>query len=195
LNPETCKVEGLDVCRKARNHTPDLAIIVISPAFDEIDKIVSLEIGADDYLALPFNPRELAARIKSLFRRASALNRLPEEDGRVDSLEFGELAIDQTHRRVTIGRKEVELTAKEFELLTFLAKKPGRPYTREQILHKLWGYDSSGYDPLITTYVARLRAKIETNPEQPRYILTVRGVGYKFAEKESLASCGAKDNK
>jgi DNA-binding response OmpR family regulator len=139
--------------------------------------------GADDYLTKPFSIRELVARVKALLRRAEAMggthSQATEESA---TLQYGELLIDTERRQVTINGKGVELTAKEFDLLLYFARHPGRVYSRIQLLDQVWGYSHEGYEHTVNSHINRLRAKIEADPAKPRYVLTVWGVGYKFNE-------------
>jgi DNA-binding response OmpR family regulator len=179
-------MEGIELCRRMHQKKRGTPIIVLAAASDELDRIVALESGVDDYLEKSISIRELVARIRALFRRvAIAAGRDGEEEPK-HVMMLGDMSIDLDLRKVTRTGNEIDLTAKEFDLLVFLAKKPGRPYTREQILDNVWGYGTSGYDPVVTTYIARLRSKIEEDPDNPRYIQTVRGVGYKFMKLEQL---------
>jgi DNA-binding response OmpR family regulator len=151
---------------------------------EEIDKILGLELGADDYVTKPFSIRELMARIKAIIRRVDAV----KENGVEHDTEllFNEMKIDLHKRKVTIGQELVELTAKEFELLSLFARNPGRSFSREQLLNQIWGYQFLGYEHTVNSHINRLRQKIEKNPSEPRYIKTVWGVGYRFTELEEL---------
>jgi len=150
----------------------------------ELDRVLGLEMGADDYLTQPFSIRELMARVKALLRRAEAMRANPQQAGESagDTLRCGELQIDSERREVTISGKPVELTAKEFDLLLHFARHPGRVYSRVQLLDQVWGYGHEGYEHTVNSHINRLRAKIEADPAKPRYVLTVWGVGYKFSE-------------
>ena len=141
----------------------------------EADKVTALDVGADDYLTKPFSPRELVARIKAILRRA-------EPQDRRETLELADVKLDRESHDVTVDGEHVELTAKEFELLAFFARSPGRVYTRAQLLDQVWGYSHSGYEHTVNSHINRLRNKIERDPANPVHIQTVWGVGYKFAE-------------
>lgn len=167
-------VDGFETCRRIRA-TPEVAglpILMLTARGDDIDKVVGLELGADDYLAKPFNPRELLARIRAVLRRSS-----PVAAGRT-RLRTGALEIDFDAREVVVDRKRVELTHHEFELLAILARAAGRVLSREQVLDALKGQDYEAFDRSIDVHVSKLRGKIERDPKAPRYIKTVRGVGY-----------------
>jgi DNA-binding response OmpR family regulator len=167
-------VDGFETCRRIRA-TPELAalpILMLTARGDDVDKVVGLELGADDYLAKPFNPRELLARIRAVLRRTA-----PGAAGR-SRVRTGALEIDFDAREVVVDRKRVELTHYEFELLAVLARAAGRVLSREQVLDALKGQDYEAFDRSIDVHVSKLRAKIERDPKAPRYIKTVRGVGY-----------------
>ena len=179
------KLDGFSVGKKLRAEKPQLPIMFITARDDEIDRVLGIEIGGDDYVVKPFSIREVIARVNGLLRR---LSRASPPGVITDSLlSFGELSIDAARRRVQLRGKEVTLTAKEFDLLFFLASHPGRPFTRQNLLERVWDYDFEGYERTVTSHMNRLRAKIETDSEHPRYLLTVRGVGYRFVELRELA--------
>jgi DNA-binding response OmpR family regulator len=174
-------MDGLEVCRGIRNRKDYTPILMLTAKSTDVDRIVGLEMGADDYLTKPFNVRELLARVKALFRRVDAL-RAKDPAVPLRRIESGDLVIDPEKRKVAIRGNPVHLTAREFELLQEFARHPGRVYTRAQLLDKVWGYSYQGYEHTVNSHINRLREKIEKNPAKPRYILTVRGVGYRFAE-------------
>ena len=145
----------------------------------ELDRVLGLEVGADDYLTKPFSVRELVARAKALFRRVDALS---GDEERSEVLVRGPLKIDVTRRRVHKDGSEVTLTAKEFDLLLHFALNPGRVYRRGELLDQVWGYSHSGYEHTVNSHINRLRAKIEEDPANPAFVLTVWGVGYRFFE-------------
>lgn len=175
---------GFDVCKTIRQENATLPIIMLTAKSDEFDKVLGLELGADDYLAKPFGVRELIARVKALIRRSGIQQADMETASPRLPLVFGGLVIDQDKRKVTLHGDIISLTAKEFELLILFASNPGRAYSREQILECVWGYQYFGYEHTVNTHINRLRAKIERNPSRPRFITTVWGVGYRFAETE-----------
>ena len=172
--------DGLDLCRRirARTTTP---IIFLTARTEEIDRVLGLELGADDYVSKPFSIRELVARVKAVFRRTG--QETAENKG---ELSFPGLKIDMEKRKVLRDGVVVELTAKEFDLLAFLAASPGRPYTRNELLGYVWDYQFEGYEHTVSAHINRIRTKIEADPAAPRYIRTAWGVGYRFAEAEEL---------
>lgn len=176
------KLDGLSVCRLVRERNSSLPIIMLTAKDDVVDKVVGLEMGADDYLTKPFSLRELEARLKTVLRRTR--NRPNDADeGDQAPIIRGNLRIDPARREVTIGGKAVELTPKEFELLSLFATHPGRVYSRKYLLENIWDYTYSGYDRTIDSHINRLRAKIEENPDEPKMVMTVWGVGYKFNDE------------
>ncbi len=176
------KLDGLTLCRTLREAGGNyLPILMLTARSAELDRVLGLELGADDYLTKPFSIRELVARVKALLRRAEAMAAVPEEDGA--PLRLGELVIDPTRHTVQVAGGEVELTAREFELLLHFARHPGRVYSRIQLLDEVWGYGHDGYEHTVNSHINRLRGKIERDPAHPRYIQTVWGVGYKMAER------------
>ena len=173
------KMDGLECCRRLRSKS-SVPIIMLTARSEEVDKIVGLELGADDYITKPFSVREFRSRVKALLRRSAMARDETEEEGGV--VEHGELRIDPLKRSVTVGGEPVELTFVEFEMLLAMASSPGRVWSRDQLLGQVWG--SSDYrDPrTVDVHVRHLREKIETEPGSPEYLLTVRGVGYRFRD-------------
>ena len=165
-------MDGLDICRSLRAEGNRVPIIMLTAKSEEIDKVLGLESGADDYLTKPFSIRELQARIKAVFRRTERTAPAPEK---VDlrPIRLGELEVDPGKRKVSVHSKRVELTPKE------LARHPGRSYSRTELLQLVWGYEFSGYEHTVNAHINRLRAKIEPDMRHPRYILTTWGVGYR----------------
>lgn len=174
-------MDGLEVCRRLRSKTNYTPILMLTAKSTELDRVLGLEMGADDYLTKPFSIMELVARVKAIFRR---MDNITAAGPRVtfSVVHAGELVIDAEKRNVTLNSKPVELTAKEFDLLYHFAQNPGRVYSRAQLLDQVWGYSHSGYEHTVNSHINRLRAKIEKNPNEPEFIQTVWGVGYKFAD-------------
>ncbi|EPH2853843.1 response regulator transcription factor [Serratia nevei] len=172
-------VDGLEICRRARTMTRYTPIIITSARSSEVHRVLGLELGADDYLAKPFSMLELVARVKALFRRQEAMNRNLRMDAGV--LSFNDLTIDPIAREVHLHQQPVELTPREFDLLYFFARHPGQVFSRLSLLNQVWGYQHEGYEHTVNTHINRLRIKIERNPAEPERILTVWGMGYKFA--------------
>lgn len=167
------KLDGLEVCRRIRAER-EVPIIMLTSKSEEIDKLLGLGLGADDYLAKPFSPRELVARVQAVLRRAQAG---PKQPG--DVVQVGDLRISPKMRSVERSGRPLDLTAREFDLLLFLASNPGQVFTREQLLDRVWDYHFPGDTSTVTVHVRRLREKIEPDPVRPRYVKTVWGVGYK----------------
>jgi DNA-binding response OmpR family regulator len=165
--------DGLELCREIRSRS-DLPVIMLTARADESDRIVGLELGADDYVTKPFSPRELTARVRTVLRRTST----PSQEA--ERLVFDELEIDGSTREVFVAGAEVRLTAKEFDLLLFLARHPRRVFSRQQLMDGVWGYEAAYDTGTVTVHVRRLREKLERDPARPRWIETVWGVGYRF---------------
>ena len=170
------KHDGFEVCQQIREYS-DVPIIMLTAKGDDMDKILGLEYGADDYITKPFNILEVKARIKAIIRRISKRDKNQEDDKVIIK---GEMQIDCESRRVIIGGKEINLTAKEFDLLELLAMNPGKVYSRENLLNIVWGYEYPGDARTVDVHIRRLREKIETNPSDPKYVYTKWGVGYYF---------------
>ncbi len=168
------KMDGLEVCRRLRAES-DVPILMLTAKSEEMDKVIGLELGADDYLTKPFSMRELMARVKALLRRSGT-----REDADVSRIVAGELELDDRGRTVKRAGREVILKPKEFDLLFFLAKNAGQVFTREQVLEHVWAYDFFGGSRTVDVHIRWLREKLEDVPSRPRHLLTIRGVGYKF---------------
>ena len=180
------KLDGLEVCKLIRSDNKALPILMLTSKSEEMDKILGLELGADDYISKPFSIRELMARIKASIRSVEAVKEeIKEKEGNKE-FRYGDLFVDLEKRKVVLGENKIELTAKEFDLLVHFASHPGRSYTREELLVTVWGYQFSGYDHTVNSHINRLRGKIERDPANPRFIKTVWGYGYRFAETEEL---------
>jgi DNA-binding response OmpR family regulator len=176
---------GLEICKEIRKEDDYTPILMLTSKSEEIDKVIGLEVGADDYLTKPFSIREFIARVKAIFRRVEAIQKDTDETG---DIIFGDLVIEVEKRKVLLSGERIELTPKEFELLHLLASHPGRTYTREQLLNMIWGYQYSGYEHTVNSHINRLRSKIEKDLSKPHYILTSWGVGYRFSEGEEVTS-------
>jgi DNA-binding response OmpR family regulator len=170
-------MDGLLVCKAVRQQQVFTPILMLTARASEGDKVIGLGAGADDYMTKPFSSLELQARLSALLRRSTVYR-----ERREARLEFGELAIDIDRRSVTVAGRDVNLTAREFDLLLALARHPGRVYNRAQLLDAVWGYAHDGYGHTVNSHINRLRAKLETDPMTPVYVLTVRGVGYRFRD-------------
>jgi DNA-binding response OmpR family regulator len=168
------KMDGLEVCRRLRAES-DVPILMLTAKSEEMDKVIGLELGADDYLTKPFSMRELMARVKALLRRSGS-----RDDVDVSRIVAGELELDARGRTVRRAGREVILKPKEFDLLYFLAKNAGQVFTREQVLEHVWAYDFFGGSRTVDVHIRWLREKLEDVPARPRHLLTIRGVGYKF---------------
>jgi two-component system alkaline phosphatase synthesis response regulator PhoP len=169
------RMDGLDVTRAIRKDS-SVPIIMLTARVDETDKLVGLELGADDYITKPFSPRELVARVRAVFRR------IDEPPQRGDVIRAGDVTVDRRRMAVTVGARAVALTPTEFELLATLARHPGRVFTRAQLLDAIRGDEIESYDRAIDAHVKNVRRKLEADPQHPRYLLTVHGVGYKFSD-------------
>ncbi len=174
-------LDGFEICKRARANDIKTPILMLTAKTEEIDKILGLEIGADDYVVKPFSIRELMARIKALLRRAS-ITSSPDSDRGSQTIVRGDLQIDIEKRKVTIGDRRIELSPKEFDLLTLMAANPGVSYNRNRLLNLVWGYEFEGFAHTVNSHINRLRAKIESNMSEPTYILTTWGIGYRFNE-------------
>ncbi|MDE3740401.1 response regulator transcription factor [Maribacter polysaccharolyticus] len=172
-------MDGVEICKKLRavKNTP---IIMLTAKSEEIDRVLGLEIGADDYITKPFSIRELLARVKAVLRRVD-IKEIKEKD--TSSIIAEGLKIDVDKRKVILNGKKIELSPKEFELLVLMASNPGRNYTRSELLNMIWGYNFEGYEHTVNSHINRLRAKIESDMANPTFILTTWGVGYKFNEE------------
>ena len=178
------EIDGLEICRRIRAQATYVPIIMLTSKSSELDRVLGLEMGADDYVTKPFSIRELMARVKEIFRRLDELQPIKGSD-ETPVIQVVDMIIDPAKRKVALKGKTIELTAKEFDLLHYFAMHAGRVFTRSQLLDSVWGYGHDGYEHTVNSHINRLRAKIEENPSHPAYILTVWGVGYQFAEFEN----------
>lgn len=178
-------VDGLEICRRLRRESEQTPILMLTSKSSELDRVVGLEVGADDYVTKPFSILELMARVKAIMRRAEFTRRSADDD--LSEIRVGSLEIDPGTRRARVNDRQVELTAKEFELLHHFARHPGRVFRRVELLDSVWGYGHDGYEHTVNSHINRLRSKIEPNPAKPELIVTVRGVGYKLNAEAKTA--------
>ncbi len=182
---------GLDICRKLREAKPEQAIMMLTAKGSEMDRVLGLELGADDYMTKPFSVRELQARVRSQIRKVHVLQQnQSKQSSNSTLLELGTIKINQSTHEVFNGDIQVELTATEFDLLFHLMKYPNQVFSRSQLLESVWGYQHMGYEHTVNSHINRLRAKVEVDAAKPEYIQTVWGVGYKFNLVKKLASVG-----
>ncbi|MBT8102884.1 MAG: response regulator transcription factor [Gammaproteobacteria bacterium] len=179
--------DGLEICRAIRREGSYQPILMLTSKSAELDRVLGLETGADDYLAKPFSVLELVARVRAIFRRIENLQQSPQPaPDLARTVNAGNLTIDPTRREVTLGSRQVDLTAREFDLLHYFICNPGRVFRRADLLDKVWGYGHEGYEHTVNSHINRLRAKIEDNPSKPEMIVTVWGVGYKFSSHDKV---------
>ncbi|MEM9361156.1 MAG: response regulator transcription factor [Bacteroidota bacterium] len=177
------EMDGIEVCQKIRANNITSPIMMLTARSEEIDKVLGLEVGADDYLTKPFSVREFLARVKAIFRRQKMDDDTQPTDQNPKMMEFDILSINIEMRKVLLDGKKIELSPKEFELLVLLSSNPGKSYDRTQLLNMIWGYDFKGYEHTVNSHINRLRSKIEPDMSNPKFILTTWGVGYKFNEE------------
>lgn len=175
------EMDGIEVCRRVRTES-SVPIIMLTAKSEEIDRVLGLEMGADDYITKPFSVREFIARVKAIFRRTK-MSVEKTDVQTATTLDFDELSVDIEKRKVIVRGEKVELSPKEFELLVLMASNPGKSYSRPDLLKIIWGYDFNGYEHTVNSHINRLRAKIEADMNNPKYIITTWGVGYKFNEE------------
>jgi DNA-binding response OmpR family regulator len=175
-------LDGLSVCREIRAGADYVPVLMLTAKSTELDRVLGLEMGADDYLTKPFSVAELAARVKALFRRVDALAKRNTDASPDEELVRGGLRIDPARRSVEVHGQAIELTAREFDLLWHFASKPGRVFSRSQLLDAVWGYNHDGYEHTVNTHINRLRGKIERDPSHPEFVETVWGVGYRLRD-------------
>lgn len=171
--------DGLEICRTLRSSGVKTPILMLTARSEEFDKVLGLEMGADDYLTKPFSVRELTARVKAMLRRVELMS-TPEKETDSEILYFNELVVDKNKRKVMLYNERVDLTPKEFDLLALMATNPGTSYSRERLLKLIWGYEFAGYEHTVNSHINRLRVKIEKDLSKPKYILTTWGIGYRF---------------
>lgn len=169
------KLDGFEVCKRIRNDNKMVPILMLTAKTEELDKVLGLELGADDYMTKPFSIREFLARVKAMFRRIDATQFDSENDQQ--TLEFDNLIVDSAKRRVTLKGEFIDLTSKEYDLLLLFFKNPGKSYSREELLNIVWGYSYEGYSHTVNSHINRLRSKIEEDPSEPHYIRTIWSLG------------------
>lgn len=180
-------IDGLDICQTLRGEGVPTPILMLTAKSEEMDKVMGLDQGADDYVTKPFSVHELLARVKALIRRRRLDGTDNEGDSRRD-IDVGPLHLSPARRTVVLNGTPIDLTAKEFDLLALFARHPGRAFSRQELLDLVWGYQYAGYSHTVNSHINRLRGKIEPEPDQPHFIRTVWGVGYRFAERSELES-------
>ncbi len=176
------KMDGIAVCQKLRALENYTSILMLTAKNEEIDKVLGLESGADDYLTKPFGIREFIARVKAIFRRQEQNLKTQAEESK-DVLVFDGLKIELSKRKVEMDGNRIDLTPKEFDLLALMAGHPGKSYNRDELLKLIWGYEFSGYEHTVNSHINRLRGKLESNPDNPKYIITAWGIGYRFNDE------------
>jgi two-component system alkaline phosphatase synthesis response regulator PhoP len=176
------KMDGIAVCQKLRALENYTSILMLTAKNEEIDKVLGLESGADDYLTKPFGIREFIARVKAIFRRQEQNQKTKAEESK-DILVFDGLKIELSKRKVELDGNRIDLTPKEFDLLALMANNPGKSYNRDELLKLIWGYEFSGYEHTVNSHINRLRGKLESNPDNPKYIITAWGIGYRFNDE------------
>ena len=174
-------IDGIAITQKLRQEKIDTPILILTAKDDQVDRIIGLEIGADDYLTKPFSPREVLARMKAIFRRVESRNNQTVE-AEPEYLSSGQITADLTNYQVTVDDRPIELTPKEFELLVYFMKRKDRVIDRDTLLDRIWNFDFAGQSRIVDVHVSHLREKIERDPKHPKYLITVRGFGYKFQE-------------
>lgn len=176
------KMDGMEVCKELRKEQIHIPILMLTAKDDEIDKVLGLELGADDYMTKPFSPREVVARVKAILRRMNHFNGSIQNSENQTKINIGRLEIFPERYEAYLNKELLEFTPKEFELLLYLVKNRGRVLTRDQLLNAVWNYDFAGDTRIVDVHISHLRDKIEANSKKPLYIKTIRGLGYKFEE-------------
>lgn len=173
------KIDGVEVCKSVRNEKNQVPILMLTAKDDEFDKVLGLELGADDYMTKPFSPREVIARLKAILRRSNSLKMVEDESDKKEII-IGKIKVLPEHFEAYRNDELLDLTPKEFELLIYLIERQGRVITREHMLNSVWNYEFAGDSRIVDVHISHLREKLEENPKQPQYIKTVRGLGYKL---------------
>jgi two-component system, OmpR family, alkaline phosphatase synthesis response regulator PhoP len=179
-------LDGISVCRNIRDKDIQTPILMVTARAEEIDRVLGLELGADDYMTKPFSVRELTARVKALLRRSQITQNNSGREKEDSEISIGNLTMDFNKRKVLLNREEIQVTVKEFDLLALFIKNQGRAYSRGELLNLIWGYEFQGYEHTVNTHINRLRNKIEKDAADPEYLKTVWGVGYRFAEEKEF---------
>ncbi|WP_275401038.1 response regulator transcription factor [Enterococcus faecium] len=174
-------MDGMEITQRLRQEKNETPILMLTAKDDQVDRIIGLEIGADDYLTKPFSPREVLARMKAIFRRIEP-RKQPKDEAEPEYLSIGQITADLTNYQVTVDDHLIELTPKEFELLVYFMKRKDRVIDRDTLLDRIWNFDFAGQSRIVDVHVSHLREKIERDPKHPKYLVTVRGFGYKFQE-------------
>lgn len=177
-------MDGLEICRQLRCENQTIPILMLTSRATELDQVLGLDVGADDYITKPFSIVTVQARIKALLRRAQAKQQSEQNVSEPNSYLFGPLSIDKKQRKTQLNNKSIELTAKEFDLLWFFVSNAGTVFKRVELLDKVWGYGHEGYEHTVNSHINRLRSKIENDPTNPDFIRTIWGVGYQFTPQE-----------
>ena len=178
-------IDGIEICKIIRSEKKFTPILMLTAKSEEIDKIIGLETGADDYLTKPFSVREFIARVKAIIRRTEMVNNSKDNSEKIITCD--QLTIDTQKRKVLLNENKIDLTPKEFDLLYLFMCNPGKSYSRENLLRLVWGYEFSGYEHTVNSHISRLRSKIESDLASPKYILTTWGVGYRFTDELKLS--------
>ncbi|QCR33237.1 response regulator transcription factor [Lysinibacillus sp. SGAir0095] len=179
-------MDGMEVCKELRSQKRNIPIIMLTARDDEFDKVLGLELGADDYMTKPFSPREVIARVKAVLRRFTPVQQQEEEEPENAVYHFGKLQVFPNRFEAFLDEESLEFTPKEFELLVYLLENKNRVLTRDQLLSAVWNYDFAGDTRIVDVHISHLRDKIEENSRKPKFIKTIRGIGYKFEEPKSL---------
>ncbi|KGR91434.1 chemotaxis protein CheY [Ureibacillus massiliensis 4400831 = CIP 108448 = CCUG 49529] len=179
-------MDGMEICKELRSQKKNIPIIMLTARDDEFDKVLGLELGADDYMTKPFSPREVIARVKAVLRRFTPSSDIEEEDLENKTLQFGKLVVYPERFEALLDDEPLEFTPKEFELLVYLLENKNRVLTRDQLLSAVWNYDFAGDTRIVDVHISHLREKIEENSRKPKFIKTIRGIGYKFEEPKNL---------
>jgi len=180
------KMDGMEVCKELRSQKRNIPIIMLTARDDEFDKVLGLELGADDYMTKPFSPREVVARVKAVLRRFTPIQHQDQDEPENTVYQYGKLQVYPNRFEALLDDEPLEFTPKEFELLVYLLENKNRVLTRDQLLSAVWNYDFAGDTRIVDVHISHLRDKIEENSRKPKFIKTIRGIGYKFEEPKNL---------